>query len=246
MLLYEFVVLENADARVKYIVDNMGKKLSDAAAKDSSSRADNPTEIVQTLLKADPTNGQAIMWLTRMYSKGAFKMEDVNRVRNDLTDFFRVRSKLANKDLNSYKDLNQLYDAIESVQGEPTTSKRQQKQAIKHEGAQYVINTPEFKVLEIKNHDAACFYGSNTKWCTASKDDPSMFNTYTEQGPLFVVITNRDGKQRKFQLHYESDQFMDERDNPVPEKDIQYLSSFPEYADFLNMLIDKHYSKYVS
>jgi hypothetical protein len=68
-----------------------------------------------------------------------------------------------------------------------------------------------------------------------------MFDQYNEGGKLYIIIAKQGGKDRKFQLHVEHDQFMDERDQAVSKADIKFLSSFDEYTKFLNMMIKKHY-----
>jgi hypothetical protein len=80
---------------------------------------------------------------------------------------------------------------------------------MKAEGAEYVINDPDFKILRLKTHEAACHYGSGTKWCTAGRDSKGTFDHYAQQGDLYVIIA----KNRKFQMHYESGQLMDEKDH---------------------------------
>jgi hypothetical protein len=68
-----------------------------------------------------------------------------------------------------------------------------------------------------------------------------MFNHYHDQGDLIIIIAKIGEKIRKWQLHYESNQFMDERDQEISQADIKLLSKIPEYTEFLNTLIKKHY-----
>jgi hypothetical protein len=250
VLRYELLTESNKAA---YVADALGAKLAAAIAHDSSANEihrlppeQQPQAVVNVIREADPTKGaDALVWLARMYTRGLFKIEDLRRVKQDLTVFFANRAKIANKDLNSYKSMEQLYDVTEpfTQQEAPAQSKRAEKQAIKKGGAKYLINTPKFKAIQLLTHEAACYYGANTKWCTAAADDSTAFDEYTEEGPIFVIIASKPGdtKPRKFQFHVESGQFMDERDVELKKSDIKFLSSFPEYADFLNILIKKHY-----
>ena len=50
--------------------------------------------------------------------------------------------------------------------------------------------------------------------------------------------------ERKYQMHYESDQFHDERNEDVEPNDIAQLSKHPGWAKFLNMQIKQHYGQY--
>ena len=76
-----------------------------------------------------------------------------------------------------------------------------------------------------ETEEASCKYGGNTKWCTAGKHN-NMFNFYTQKetkgkenkyfGPLLDLI----GPERKFQLHFPTDQFMNEQDVPCSKSEV--------------------------
>lgn len=194
---------------------------------------------------ADPS-GKNLQFIARLYSSGQFKIEDCARIKDSIALFMKFRNKLAIKDINQLSTLDQLYDLTEPLEvaaaAEPVSNK-QAVQAVK-QGAKKVIDTPNFKVIIPETEEAACLYGAGTKWCTAAKEN-NMFSEYSKQGPLFVIIANIGGKQRKFQLSVETSQYMNERDTPISKADIAALSKIPEYTTFLNMLIKKYYSKYL-
>jgi hypothetical protein len=229
------------ESRIDYTAKQYNQKLLDRAKEDPSYNGEaDSLEIVKELVKADPENGKNIQFIVRMYLKGLFKMEDCKRLHDDIEKFLKFKSKMEVKDLNAYKTLNDFYDAIEkfSDKDEPVSGKEAARQIKKD--AVKVFDEPGFLVLHPKTKDAACFYGSGTKWCTAAREN-NQFNYYSNQGDLYILIVDLGGKQRKFQLHYESDQFMDERDQEVSKADIAELSKLPAYTDFLNFLIKKHY-----
>lgn len=230
------------EARSDYILNVQGNKLA-AQAKEKEGKDLEPKEVVDTLLQADPSrNQQYIQWIVNQYLSGSFRLEDVSRIKNELTTFEKVKNRLPNKDLNSYT-LSSLYDALESVDTEGgDKSKRQQATEIKKEGTEVLINSGNFIALKILNKEAAMYYGKGTKWCTAAEEN-NMFDSYNNQGPLYVVIVKDGANSRKFQFHVQSDQAMNERDESITDvtKDRDFLSAIPAYTDFLNMLIDKHY-----
>ena len=45
-----------------------------------------------------------------------------------------------------------------------------------------------FLIVQPYSHKASCYYGSNTKWCTASKDNESYFDRYGTNGRLIYII----------------------------------------------------------
>lgn len=261
MRLYE-LLFEGVDEKISHIAKSMGEKVFAAAELDNSAAplldmasGHNDMDlymktaalnVIKRLADADPTadRADALVWIVRMYAAGRFMIEDIQRVRNDLTKFFRYRSQIPNKDLNSYKDLNQLYDAIEAVEGgEEPISGKQAKKLAKVQGAEKVVETPNLSVVKLLTPEAANIYGKGTKWCTTSENG-GHFASYSKQGPLYAIIVNEGGTQRKFQFHYESNQFMNERDRPVSKAEIALLSKHDGYTQFLNMLIKQHYGQY--
>lgn len=135
-----------------------------------------------------------------------------------------------------------MLDKLPADVAEPPQSQRAREREIKSDAVK-VIDTPNFKVIIPKTEEASCLYGSGTRWCTAARDN-NVFDQYNKQGNLYIIMANLGGRQRKFQLHVEGDQFMDERDQSVNKRDIAALSNMPEYTKFLNQLIEKHYGKY--
>lgn len=241
-LLQELLFL--AEDRVEYVTASMNSQLKAAMEKDPSAKQDSVAALVKDMAaKADPTPKKLfITFLARMYGKGGFKVEDFSRLKSDLELFMKVKSKLKQKDINNFKSMDEFYDALapfENVEDTELMSKGEKERETKKD-VDYLIDTPDFKVIAPKTEEAACLYGSGTKWCTAGKTD-NMFKHYYDQGPLYIVIAKIDGKQRKFQFHYESDQVMDERDQPIKPADIQALSAIPKYKEFLEKLIKKHY-----
>ncbi|MGZ8924624.1 MAG: hypothetical protein ACXW2E_01950 [Nitrososphaeraceae archaeon] len=210
-----------------------------ASAQREGSHIENPIEIIQQLKVADPTKGKYLAFLAKAYAAKQFRLEDTTRLKETLMLFDKVKHKLPNKDIMSYAKLSDIYNALAPFQEKDTqASGKELKRQIKSEGAKTIIDTPKFKVIQPLTVEAACFYGANTHWCTAGKND-NRFEQYNKQGPLYIILAG----DRKFQLQYESDQFVDEQDEELSQGDINYLSdNFPEYKSFLEMLIKKHYN----
>lgn len=237
----QFLLLENG--RLEYFVKTFGSKLIDAAAKDVSARnIHDPYEILERLKAMDPTQGKSLMFLVPKYIAGQFRLEDATRVTAALERFYKIRSTLPNKDLNQFKTIHDLYDVVEQQPAEQQAiSGKQQKKIIKQEGAEKIIEAPNFMVLRLISGEAACYYAAGTKWCTS---DPEVFKSYAKNGDIYVIIVkDQQGRTRKFQYHYESGQVMDERDAPISKADIKLLSSFPEWYQFVDMQVQRHYKE---
>lgn len=212
------------ESKLEYLVKAQGPKLELRAKADTHKQMSAP-DVLAKLAEADPTGGQHkfLQWIVNQYLKGQFKLEDVSRIKVDLSEFLRVRSQLEKKDINQYKTLSELYDVLDPLEGEEVVSKRQQD---KVEGDEYfesgqavlITNTDGVKIIKLASKDASCYFGRGTRWCTAARED-NMFEEYNKQGPLFVVIV--DGT--KYQFHFESGQYMDAQDRELSKDEIQSL-----------------------
>lgn len=237
------LLTEDKASKIKKILDTRSSKLLLAFKQDGSELGHDATadDVIKKLSDADPSpEGDAVNWLVNMYCLKLFKLEDVPRLHKDIETFYKYKTALTNKDLNSYKSLTELYAALEPYQDSAVgragkTFKETSDQVT------YLIKTPDFKALIPKTQEAACFYGEDTKWCTAADDEHNRFDMYNSKGELIIIILNYNGKVRKYQMHYETNSFMDKDDSPITKQDIDILSSFPEYKKLLNSLIKKHY-----
>lgn len=195
----------------------------------------------------DPTKKKVYtQWILNRYKEGNFRQEDTDRIHTALSHFDSHKAKLEKKDIGQYKTLNDLEDAVEPHIG-THVSKNAEDKAIKEEGATKLHDSDTLSVHQIHTHDAACRYGAGTKWCTAAADNPSMFNRYHNEGHLFVF---RDKKaDKKFQFHAETNQFMNEKDEPQSLHD--FVQKHPEIKDVKELsgkhpVFEKDYSALLS
>lgn len=221
--------LLNESNKVDYINRNQGTRLEIRALQDTG-RPIVSSDVLDKLKRADPTGDhyKYLQWIVNMYVKQQFKLEDVPRLKRDLGEFKRVRSKLDQRDINRYKNLPELYAALEPFKDVDVTSNREQDRALERHliatGQAKILSTDP-KVIELHSKEAAMFYGRGTKWCTAAEEN-NMFSFYysghdeydielyddeADVGPLYVIIL--DGA--KYQFHPASLQVMDAQDQPV-------------------------------
>lgn len=178
--------------------------------------------MIKTLVALDPTYkggeqlGKYGKWILGLYNRKLLKDEDFYKVTEYLTTFVNNLSKMPNKDIMSYKSLPDLAKVVQQFEGQKDVSKKQQVRDIK-KGAKKIMETDEWLVIQPTTEESACYYGANTKWCTASKEN-SMFNHYNDQGPLYIFINKKDNS--KFQFHAESLQFMNELDESIAPKEV--------------------------
>jgi hypothetical protein len=243
MKVYE-IILTESEARIQHIADTMGQKILAAAKKDSSAKVASNTEpvkLVQKIAKADPAQGKSLQWLTRMYANQQYRMEDLNIISQALETFYANINKITNKDLNGYSSVSQFYDVVERASASQQETKRQVDVP---DGAALVVDDPKLKVFRTDTYEANCALGKGTRWCTTDAKSSEPFETYSAQGSLYILFVNLKGKERKFQFHVPSNQYMDEKDREITKDIIAELSKIPAYTNFLNFLIKENYAKY--
>ncbi len=243
MRLFDFKYISNSfyllfESKQSWIVDKLGIQLIQASSRLEPHPIMDADQIVLELSKADPTSGKYLVFLANMYANQQFKLKDVDRIKSALLIFDKVKSKLTNGDIMTYHNISDVFSAVEPFRSSSvkTLSNKEQKRYLKTEGADFIINTPDFKVIQPLTKEAACLYGAGTKWCTSASQD-NKFAAYNANGAIYIIIAGK----RKYQMHYFSDRFTNELDKDVTSTDIALLSKYPQYKQFLNILIHKYY-----
>lgn len=187
--------------------------------------------LVDKIGEVDPSNnGMYMPWIARMAigKPGENRAEDLDRVGQDLRHFEQFKRQIANKDINSYKGFQELYDIIapllqprEKTQAEKEKEKEREMDAKMKSQIIDVYRGPEGWVKIPTTLQSSCWLGRNTRWCTAANKN-SMFGHYSKSDNLFVIYDKKTGKRH--QLHIQSGQFADEADRNVGVKTV------PEWA----------------
>lgn len=184
---------------------------------------DIPQDIFWNIIKTDPTYdeqrsqkmGKYGKWLLNQYRQGNLDMNNLPKVRNTIDFFNRYNRQLEVKDINQYKNIDQVYDNVKNYMEDPSqaTSKSDAARKIKETGAEKVYEDNDWLIIVPKTREAAIYYGKGTKWCTASTGGYNYFERYNNEGRLYININKNTGD--KYQFHFESNSFMDAEDKPI-------------------------------
>ena len=98
-----------------------------------------------------------------------------------LREFEKISSNLPSTDINSYKNITELYNALHEY------ANRTRRNFKKVEGGNVVYEDDRFFIVNPLTHDSSCYYGKGTKWCTAADSD-HQFNQYNQDGKLFYIL----------------------------------------------------------
>lgn len=176
-------------------------------------------------------------WLLQQVITGALPVEDLETVAASIGKFLQVRSQLPadKRDLNRMKSVHDLYDAIEPFEDKQVASKRAEDRALAQkmrQQAEIVYDGADYRVLIPKTVEASCYFGINTKWCTAATSSYNMYNEYSKNGPLYIVLDKKANK--RWQFSFENRQFMDERNAPINID--SFISEHPKVAEIFDKL----------
>jgi hypothetical protein len=189
--------------------------------------------------KNDPNiNGQATQKLTmalknmdpavanRLLTR--FWNEDAQKITQDLIAYTKLKNKklLTPEQMNilNIKSFSALVEII--IDHEEELANLEEIDSSEYEKW---YEDDKWLVVVPKTHAAACKYGANTRWCTASRDYDTYFKQYSEDGPLIDIIAKNPKVPGSFkwQLHFDSDQWMDAQDREIKNR-MEFIEGLPK------------------
>lgn len=176
-------------------------------------------QILQVLEDADPTpNKQYTTWLARCYATQGIKLEDL--ISNG-ADWLETYHKMKQKNILpiEQRDINRIkFKDLWNIVGNNTylyLLNKGEEEKLPKGDAKELLNNNAVRIIQPLDEDAAKYYGNGTQWCTAANKN-NMFDNYVNDGALYILIPKKAEHQgEKYQIHPNSGQFMDERDDPV-------------------------------
>ncbi len=185
---------------------------------DANTKGNALITVMQAIEGADPTkNKEYTVFLAKMYAAGGWgaRIEDLeSKVKPALEKFHLLKLKrkipAPRNDIMRYADLADFVGVVDEYP-DPEEKKETDKGT-----AKTVFENDKVRIVVPEDQNAACYYGQGTRWCTAARTSSNYFNHYNKDGPLYILLPKQpkhDGE--KYQLHFASEQFMDENDYTV-------------------------------
>tara|TARA_R110002012_G_scaffold32904_6_gene96734 strand:+ start:2732 stop:4267 length:1536 start_codon:yes stop_codon:yes gene_type:complete len=165
----------------------------------------NVEGVLDHFVQNDPSgNNKYLMWMVKMY----LNPEERGTTPNDISslvqrfhknvdrlspvlimnmDTFNPSSRISTspKNIDSYEDISQLERVMDEVDSIQT---RKQKETEAKGGVDKLYEDERWLLVKPNTYEGSCYYGSSTKWCTASKEAPHHFQDYSKEGNLFYII----------------------------------------------------------
>jgi hypothetical protein len=110
-------------------------------------------------------------------------------------EFDRLLLYIPNKDIYAKEFTDVSYLKLVIARAEEV---KEEKTFVREEHATVYMENEEFLLLQPLTHRGSLRYGAQTKWCTASKNDPDVFRRYTRNGLLFYLIDKKETKTKNY------------------------------------------------
>lgn len=200
----------------------------------------------------DPTqNKEYTQWLARSWTNagGTAKIEDMNR--NNMVAYHAQAKQKRNflpaeaRDINRFKTYKAFEDWMYENNIKDKLDADLTDKEIDRGDSETVYDGPTARVIVPGNQQAACYYGQGTRWCTAATGSHNYFDHYHRQGTLYIILPKKQEYEgEKYQLHFYSQQFMNEQDDPV---DLLWImrERFPELKE-LFLELEPHMKSFVA
>lgn len=210
--------------------------------------ANDPNKVFDHIAEFDPTpQKKYLQWILNCYltatrydpsyrkEVAGMNPEDLYKFEEPLAFYERMKPRLPveMRDINRFKTLLDLENMLKSyrhaeiAQSNNEREREMEKQMFAQ--SEIVLNSSRYLILSPKTKEASVFFGRNTRWCTASAYGFNYFDDYNKDGPLYIVLDKPNNS--RWQLHFETHQFMDETDSPI---DLAaFLTQHPEVDEAL-------------
>jgi len=231
------------------------KKVDNKLSSDQTTNASNLEQLIQqieTPLKKE--NKMQIIdpymkWIITQYANNKINYaEDIfsKTIPELLTyDALKRKKKLAPEetDIGRIKSLGQLMDITDRYKEVDTTSNSEKEKSIEQQmydtgEATLVYNGPQIKVVIPHTEKASCYFGKNTRWCTAATKGENYFDSYNKKGPLYIVLIKPTNE--RYQFHFQDKAFMNEKDEQI--NLLNLANKYPKLWDIFTPIADKNQS----
>lgn len=237
---------------ISYIISEAKRLINEISVKDAYAHYQNdmPEELynwlVQTIQGDNSTLLSDTKWVLKCYrNEGDSMLPKLGDLVEALRVFdrMRVRGMLpSGLSLEQCENVDQLISFTESVNHDevfkrtPNELSKDIKKA--KNDIKVLFDDDNWLVLIPRSMEASMYWGSNTKWCTATRNEENnMYERYTENGPLYININKQTGE--KYQFHFGNNEFNDGENKPIKLPVLKNIDNVSTLADFYKKYTEK-------
>lgn len=181
--------------------------------------SDIPEDEYNKIADADKTRGNHLgayaKWLLELYKQNKFDLDNLDKAKKYISVFDRMAQagQLKGVNINTFDSIDDMYELVKDNLDSDVITKGDRIRKVKETGVERIYQDSEWLVVSPKTHEASCRYGANTKWCTTEKDNPSHFEGYVSEGPLYTLINKKTNE--KYQLHFERNEYRNAKNERI-------------------------------
>lgn len=178
-------------------------------------------------------------WVLKMYrNEGDEMMGKLEEIKTALSIFGRMRERqmlpagITLEICQSTSDLISFTERVNHDEVFKRTANELSKDIKKAKNdIEVLFDDDNWLVLIPRSMEASMYWGSDTKWCTATRNEENnMYEHYTENGPLFININKQTGE--KYQFHFGDNEFNDGENKPIKLPVLKNIDNVSTLADF--------------
>lgn len=127
-----------------------------------------------------------------------------NSIVHSVNKFHSLLPFIENKDIYSkeyYGNFGNLLQVIDKAE-----EAKEEKSFNKEEHINVILENERYIFLQPLTHKGSMKYGANTKWCTTTKNNSTIFKNYTKNGLLLYLIDKTEctsGEHKKVAFYHE-------------------------------------------
>lgn len=151
--------------------------------------------VIDDLSSKDPSKTNKYLdWSLKHYKEAP--LQDLTNV---IDNFHKNSQRLQKKDINQYKDFEELKNTVSAL---GASSKQKEKEA--KENAIKLYDENNIVLLKPLSLEASCYYGKGTKWCISAEESNNYFRVFTSKGERLYFIINKalDIKNKNYKTAY--------------------------------------------
>jgi 3-methyladenine DNA glycosylase AlkC len=132
-------------------------------------------------------------WLVKQIKTNEDQNWDAVKGILDKFEVLASKDRLKEKDINRYKTIKDVEEAVKSVESEK--SNKEKREEVKS-GATKIYEDSEWLIIEPETMEASCYYGYGTKWCISATESNNYFKGYQSKGVKFVFAIRKKTQEK--------------------------------------------------
>jgi len=166
-------------------------------------------ELFQKIQDANPTNDfQNCIWTVEEVKKGNITEENLPEVKEYLDKYLKLGLPLPNFYPNflTYSNYQLVKDAVDK-------------------NVDLLFTGQEGILLIPQTTETSCYYGAQTSWCTARRDEKNLFEKYSKKGNIYTWFDKI--LKDKFQFQFEKLEFKDRNNDHISKERFKEFREHP-------------------